>query len=130
MKFEFNNLTDLLLTFNTEEKCKAYLEQQRWNGKITCPHCNHNKVYRTNRGFKCASPACYKKFSVTVGTYFENTNIKLQKWFAALYLFTASGDGINSCQLGRILELNQKTAWFIMYRVRDIFRASNKLSIS
>ena len=56
MEFQFNNLTDLILTFNTEEKCKAYFEQQRWKGKITCPHCQHNeKIYRTNRGYLCAN---------------------------------------------------------------------------
>lgn len=121
MELKFNNLTDLLLTFNTEEKCKAYFEQQRWNGKITCPHCNHPKVYRTNRGFKCASPKCYKKFTVTVGTVFENTNVKLQKWFAAIYIFTAHKKGVSSCQLARDLGITQKSAWFMLHRIREMF---------
>lgn len=121
MIFEFNNLTDLLLTFNTEEKCKAYFEQQRWKGKVCCPHCGHEKIYRTNVGFKCASNKCYKKFTVTVGTVLENTNIKLQKWFMAIYLFTAHKKGISSCQLARDIGVSQKTAWFMLHRVREIF---------
>lgn len=121
MLFKFENLSDLLLTFDTEEKCKTYFEQQRWRGKITCPHCSHEKVYRTNIGFKCASPKCYKKFTVTVGTVFENTNIKLQKWFMAIYLFTAHKKGISSCQLGRDIGVSQKTAWFMLHRIREIF---------
>lgn len=130
MTFKFNNLADLLLTFNTEEKCKAYFEQQRWGGKITCPHCGHHKVYRTNVGFKCASSDCYKKFTVTVGTVLENTNIKLQKWFAAIYLFTAHKKGISSCQLARDLGITQKSAWFMLHRIREIFtpKGSDKLT--
>ena len=130
MVFKFNNLTDLLLTFNTEEKCKAYFEQQRWGGNIICPHCGHGKVYRTNIGFKCASSDCYKKFTVTVGTVFENTNVKLQKWFAAIYLFTAHKKGVSSLQLHRDLGVTQKTAWFMLHRIREIFTVTDETKMS
>lgn len=130
MLFKFNNLTDLLVTFNTEEKCKTYFEQQRWKGKITCPHCQHEKIYRTSLGFKCASPKCYKKFTVTVGTVFENTNIKLQKWFMAIYLFTAHKKGISSCQLGRDIGVSQKSAWFMLHRIREIFSVKDTILLS
>lgn len=130
MDFKFNNLTDLFLTFNTEDKCKAYFEQQRWNGNITCPHCGHEKIYRIQTGFKCASPTCYKKFTVTVGTVFENTNVKLQKWFAAIYLFTAHKKGISSCQLGRDIGVSQKTAWFMLHRIREIFTPKDETKLT
>lgn len=128
MKFKFDNLTDLLLTFNTEEKCKAYYEQMRWQGKIICPHCGTDKQpYRTKQGFKCSHNKCYKKFTVTVGSVFENTNIGLQKWFAAIYLFTAHKKGISSCQLGRDIGVCQKTAWFMLHRIREIFTPKEDL---
>jgi len=73
----FKNLTQLLDAFKDEEKCKAYLEKQRWETHVACPHCGSLKVYRTNRGFKCGEKECYKKFSVTVGTIFENSKIPL-----------------------------------------------------
>jgi transposase-like protein len=123
MTFQFKTLPQLLDCFKDEETCVAYLEQQRWNGKITCPHCGHEKVYRTNRGFKCASKDCYKKFSVTVGTIFENSKITLRNWFAATFLCSAHKKGISSCQLARDLGLTQKTAWFMLHRIREAFQS-------
>ena len=129
MLFAFKNLTDLLQTFDTEEKCKSYFEQARWKGRIICPHCGSEKIYRTKTkgvsGYKCATIGCNKKFSVTKGTVLEATNVPLQKWFAAMYLFTAHKKGISSCQLARDLGVTQKTAWFILHRVRIIFGVKN-----
>lgn len=118
----FKNLPQLLDFFKDEATCKSYLEQQRWGGHVTCPHCGHEKVYRTNRGFKCASPKCYKKFTVTVGTIFENTKISLRLWFAAIYLCTAHKKGVSSCQLARDLGIHQSSAWFVLHRVREMLR--------
>lgn len=129
MELKFSNLTDLLLTFNTEEKCKSHFEQVRWNGKIVCPHCKSTEhtVSRTIRGFRCLNKPCYKKFTVTVGTVLENTNVPLQKWFAAIYLFTAHKKGISSLQLGRDIGVCQKTAWFMLHRIREAFTLKEDL---
>jgi transposase-like protein len=118
----FSNLKQLFDYFRDEATCRAYLEQQRWNGHVTCPHCNSQKVYRTNRGFKCADKTCHKKFSVTVGTIYENSKVDLRTWFAAIYLFTSSKKGVSSLQLHRQLGVTQKTAWFILHRVREMLR--------
>lgn len=118
---KFKNLLEVLDYFKDESTCKDYLEQQRWGGNPCCPHCKHDKVYRTKVGFKCASPTCYKKFSVLVGTPMENTKIKLRYWFAAIYLLSAHKKGISSHQLGRDLNISQKTAWFLNHRVRQMF---------
>jgi hypothetical protein len=79
-------------------------------------------VYRTNRGFKCGDKFCGKKFSVTVGTVFENSKISLVIWFAAIYLGTSSKKGISSLQLSRQLGITQKTAWFVLHRVREMLK--------
>ena len=63
------------------------------NNEPVCPFCGHTHVYRTDRGYKCANKECYKKFTVTVGTVFENSKIKLSIWFAAIYLCTAHKKG-------------------------------------
>ncbi|HSW96976.1 MAG TPA: IS1595 family transposase [Candidatus Saccharimonadales bacterium] len=122
MKTQFKNLPEILDYFKDENTCRELLELQRWNGKPFCPHCGHEKVYRTNRGFKCAEPKCYKKFSVTVGTIFENSKIPLRIWFASIYLHTAHKKGISSHQLGRDLGISQKTAWFVLQRVRAMLK--------
>ncbi len=119
---KYNNLIQVSQYFSNENTCKEHLEKIRWNGHVICPHCGHEKVYKTNRGFKCANPKCYKKFSVITGTYFENTKIKLSKWFLTLYIISAHKKGISSLQLSRDIAVTQKTAWFMLHRIREMFK--------
>lgn len=120
---QFKNLQDLFKTFSNEAICREYLAEQRWNGTPVCPYCNHHqKIYRieNNKRYKCAE--CKKKFSVTVGTVFEASNVPLQTWFACIYLITAHKKGISSLQLHRDLGVTQKTAWFMLHRVREMLK--------
>lgn len=119
---QFKTLIQLLDTFKDEETCIAYLEQQRWGGTPACPFCGVVDPYRTNRGFKCRDKACHKKFTVKVGTIYENSKIPLRTWFAAIYLCTSSKKGISSLQASRQLGITQKTAWFVLHRVREMLR--------
>lgn len=121
---EFKNLTQLLDYFKTDAICKEWYEGQRWGGKPTCHHCGSEKVYRTNRGFKCANSACYKKFTVTTGTIFENSKIGLRTWFAAMYLVSVSKKGVSSVQLADQLGITQKTAWFVLSRIREMLKTN------
>ena len=121
----FKNLPELLDYFKDEQTCRTYLENMRWEGVPECPYCKSTgKMYRIEKGkrLKCGNKQCHKKFSVTVGTVFENTKIKLRLWFGALYLLTAHKKGISSLQLGRDLNVTQKTAWFILHRIREMLR--------
>jgi len=117
---KFQNLIELLAYFKDEQVCRDYLELIRWNGKITCPYkeCKHDHVFKYTDGkrYKCAK--CQRQFSVKVGTIFEDSKISLQKWFAAIYLITSHKKGISSLQLHRDLGVTQKTAWFMLHRVR------------
>jgi transposase-like protein len=122
MTSQFKTLVQLLDHFKDEETCKAYLEQQRWGGTPACPHCGVINPYRTNRGFKCRDKACGKKFSLTVGTIYENSKIPLRTWFAAIYLITSSKKGISSLQLHRQLGITQKSAWFLLHRIREMLK--------
>src|SRR5258708_4894202 len=120
---KFTSLIDLFDKFPTEESCREFLIRQRWNGKPVCPHCGYaEKAYKIEGGkrFKCGNKECHKKYSVTVGTFFENSNIGLRTWFAAMYLSTAHKKGISSLQLSRDLNVHQKTAWFMLHRIRAI----------
>ena len=121
----FENLTQLFDYFKDEQTCKTYLEKQLWGETPACPHCGSLKVYRTNRGFKCGEKLCMKKFSVTVGTIFENSKISLRTWFAAMYLIASHKKGISSLQLHRDLGVSQKTAWFMLHRIREALRQKN-----
>jgi transposase-like protein len=115
------NLKELMQKFNNEAACREFLIQQRWNGKPVCPYCGCTKSYNIENGkrFKCANKECYKKYSVTVGTVMEATNISLTTWLPAMYLITAHKKGTSSIQLGKDLGVTQKTAWFILHRIRE-----------
>ena len=123
---DFDSYFELIEYFTTEDICIEYLANLRWGGNAVCPHCGEEKCYELNvtgrpKRWKCSS--CRKQFSVTVGTIFENSKIPLRKWFFATYLFSAHKKGISSHQLARDLKLTQKSAWFVLQRLR---KASNK----
>lgn len=126
------NLKDLMNKFNDESKCRAFLVEQRWNGNPTCPYCKSEKWYSIENGkrFKCGNKECYKKYSVTVGTVFEGSNIPLTTWFPALYLISAHKKGISSVQLAKDLGVTQKTAWFILHRIRESLKEKNSTLLS
>lgn len=114
----FNSLLELLRTFPDEQSCIDHFTSIRWTAKAYCPHCGSTKVYHftDKRTHKCGD--CRKKFSIRVGTIFEDSKIPLQKWFMAIYLATSHKKGISSIQLGKDIEVTQKTAWFMLHRLR------------
>ncbi len=119
----FTNLIELITSMPTEESCRKYVAQQRWGvDRVVCPYCENEKAYVIEGGkrYKCASKTCLKKFSVTVGTFMEDSNIPLTKWLAGIYLVTSSKKGISSYQLGRQLGIAQKNSWFMMHRIRQV----------
>lgn len=128
----FKNLVELIHTFKDEQSCRDYIVQQRWNGSPVCPHCGCGKWYSIENGkrFKCGSKTCYKKYSVTVGTIFEASNIPLTKWFLAVYLVTAHKKGISSYQLGRDIGVAQKSAWFMLHRIREMMRPKEMVQLN
>jgi len=100
-------------------------------GKTVCPYCKHDKCYVIEGGkrYKCANNKCYARFTVTVGTIFEASNISLTKWFTAIYLTTAHKRGISSYQLSRDIGVTQKTAWFILHRIREVLRRKQPVTL-
>jgi len=114
--------------FSTDEKCRKYLELQRWGDTPACPFCASTNVCRfetNHRVFKCREKECRKKFSVTVGTIYENTKIPLTKWFLASYILTNHSKGISSHQLASWLDITQKSAWFLNQRIREMLTEKN-----
>lgn len=118
----FKSLPQLLDYFKEESTCIEYYENIRWSGSPVCPHCGAEHPYKTNRGYKCSNSDCHKKFTVKVGTIFENSKIPFRIWFAAIYLATTSKKGISSVQLGEQLGITQKTAWFVLHRIREMLK--------
>lgn len=121
LKEKFKNLAELTAYFPDDQSCREYLEKQRWNGNPICPHCENDTAYKFKDGqyYKCKS--CRRKFTVLIGTIFEDTKIPLRKWFIAIYLFTSHKKGVSSCQLAKDLGLTQKSAWHLLHRIRHAF---------
>jgi transposase-like protein len=114
---EFKSIFDLLKAFPDEQSCINHLEVQRWNGNVVSPFDSESKVYKcSNNRYKCKNTGKY--FNVKVGTIFEDTKIPLQKWFMSLYIFSSHKKGISSHQLAKDISVTQKTAWFILHRLR------------
>lgn len=118
----FKSILEFQKEFSTDEKCRQYLEQQRWDGTPACPFCGSINVCRFTNGitFKCREKECRKKFSVTVGTIYENTKLPLTKWFLATYILTVHSKGISSLQLAQWLGITQKSAWHLNHRIREM----------
>lgn len=126
---QFNSLIALADYFNTEDKCKQAIAQERWGETVVCPYCGGKHCYMTAEGrYICKD--CHKHFSVTVGTIFENTKISLRKWFMAMYLISSHKKGVSSCQLARDIKVTQKTAWFILHKVRGLYGQNDSTSLN
>lgn len=123
---EFKSLLDFQKAFNTDEKCRKYLEAQRWNNIPACPYCGSINVCRFANGktFKCREKQCRNKFSVLVGSIYENTKLPLTKWFLATYILTTHSKGISSLQLASFIGCTQKTAWHLNHRIREMLKNS------
>lgn len=122
---KFKSLTHVITHFSDEKVCAEYLENLVWNGKPTCPHCQAStKPYLIEGGkrYKCDNRTCHKKFSRTTGTVFENSKLPLSKWFVAIYLCTSRKTGTSSHQLARDINVTQKTAWFMLHRIREMLK--------
>lgn len=121
---EFKSILDLIHKFPNEEACIEHIESIRWNGNVVSPFDPSSKVYVcANNKYKCKNTGKY--FNVKVGTIFENTNIPLQKWFLALYVFSSHKKGISSHQLAKDIDVTQKSAWFMLHRLRYAFDHPN-----
>ncbi|MGB6484434.1 MAG: IS1595 family transposase [Candidatus Acidiferrales bacterium] len=111
-------LRDAIRYFQDEQVCINAVAELRWPNGPICPKCGHREHYylATQRRWKCK--ACKKQFSVKVGTIFEDSPIALDKWLIALWMLVNCKNGISSYEVGRALGITQKSAWFVLHRLR------------
>jgi transposase-like protein len=113
-------LIEAVRYFADEDVALNFLADVRWpTGEQTCPHCGsvaEHYFLNSQRRWKCKD--CRKQFSIKVGTIFEDSPIKLNKWLPAVWLLANCKNGISSYELARALGVTQKSAWFMLHRVR------------
>jgi transposase-like protein len=116
--------------FTDEAKARAWLEARIWPDGPVCQRCGVVNQATLMKGkshrpglYQCN--ACREPFSVTMGTLYERSHVPLNKWLAATHLMMASKKGISALQVGRMLGLSKKTAWFLCHRIRESLRETN-----
>ena len=112
----------LFQMFPDAESARVYLEERRWRGHVVCPHCGCDGRITARKGkrlgyFRCRD--CGDEFTVRTGTIFERSHVPLHKWIYAMYLVVTARKGISSMQLAKEIGVTQKTAWFMLGRLRE-----------
>ena len=129
---KFNSLYSVAVYFSTEDKCRQAIIDSRWGvgdeQDVVCPYCGQHHCHKRGDGRFCCSK-CNKNFSEKVGTVFENTKIPLRKWFMAMYLISSHKKGVSSHQLSRDIDVTQKTAWFILHKIRTLFAQDDTVAL-
>lgn len=118
-------LIDAVKYFADLDRCNEYMREIKWSGEPICPKCSGTSCSGTsispikNRPkFQCNSRACKAQFSYKTGTIFEDSPLGLDKWFVAIWAIANCKNGVSSHELGRALGVTQKTAWFMLHRIR------------
>src|SRR5580704_6130356 len=118
-------LQEAIQYFTDFENCRKFMIAVRWlDGKVRCPACGSEKVtyLAKARLYKCYGDHPKLKFSLKVGTVFEDSPIALEKWLPAVWMLVNDKNGISSWELHRALGVTQKTAWFMLHRIRVALR--------
>ena len=114
-------LQDAILYYSDPKNCIADMVAARWpDGVVVCPTCGRNDVTWQEKAqvFQCKSQHSKRKFSVKVGTIYEDSPIKLDKWLMATWLLANCKNGISSYEIARSIGVTQKSAWFMLHRIR------------
>src|ERR1700676_5473292 len=113
-------LLEAVKFYSDFEHCRAVIVEARWpDGIVRCPACNSDHVtYLANaRVWKCYNKHPRPKFSLKVGTIFEDSPLGLDKWFCAMWLIANCKNGVSSYEIHQALKVTQKTAWVMDHRI-------------
>jgi transposase-like protein len=122
-----STLQEAVVYFADPKNCREYVAARRWPNGVTCPTCGSTKVVfseKHNR-WQCASHHAKRQFTAKTGTIFEESPISLDKWLMAMWLIVNCKNGISSYEIHRDIGVTQKTAWFMLHRVRLAMQAGS-----
>src|SRR5712691_10212796 len=113
-------LLEAVKYFTKPENCLSYLVARRWPNGVTCPTCGSEGVYfdKSRMGWICKTKHPMRKFSLKTGTIFEDSPLGLDKWLPCVWMIANMKNGVSSHEIGRSLGVTQKTAWFMLHRIR------------
>jgi transposase-like protein len=113
-------LQQAIIYFSNPDNCLKFMVDRRWPEGVTCPTCGSDEVrfISTRRMWECKSKHARKQFSVKIGTIFEDSALPLDKWLIAIWMVANCKNGVSSYEVGRALGVTQKSAWFMLHRIR------------
>src|SRR5919106_4402559 len=120
MQTEPKTLIEAIEYFSDPDVCLNFMVNLRWPDGVACPTCGSEDVrfISTRRLWECKSKHTRRQFSVKVGTIFEDSPIALNKWLATIWMIANAKNGISSYEVSRAMGVTQKSAWFMLYRIR------------
>lgn len=120
-------LIEAVKYFASADNCRTYLVSRRWPNGVTCPQCGSDKVYfdSSRNGWECKTRHPKRKFTLKTGTIFEDSALGLDKWLPCVWMIANAKNGISSHEIARALGVTQKTAWFMLQRIRLAMQDKN-----
>ena len=118
-------LEEAIIYFADDDNAFDYAVANRWPDGVRCPWCDEANVAPITSRKKWRCRECNKQFSVRVGTIFEDSPIRLGKWFTGIWMLINCKNGVSSYEMSRALDVTQKTAWFLLHRIRAAIKAKS-----
>ncbi len=124
-------LQQAILYFADADNCLTYMALRRWPNGVSCPTCGRSDpaFLKNQRKWQCKSLHAKRQFTVKVGTIFEDSPLGLDKWLPAVWLITNCKNGISSYELAKDIDVTQKTAWFMLHRIREAMKSGSLLKM-
>jgi len=124
-------LQEAIIYFADADNCIKYLADQRWPNGVECPTCGRMDArwLANQRKWQCKSTHAKRQFSAKVGTIFEDSPLGLEKWLPAVWMIASAKNGISSYEISRSLGMTQKTAWFMLHRIREAMANGSMLKM-
>jgi transposase-like protein len=121
------NLLGAMRYFGDPDVCIDFVASMRWPNGVVCPHCSKDRVsyLSSRRIWKCMAKDCHKQFSVKTQSVFEDSPIALDKWMVAVWMVVNCRNGVSSYEISRSIRVTQKSAWFMLHRIRLALRRGN-----
>jgi transposase-like protein len=128
---EPKTLQQAILHFSNADNCLEYMVSRLWPDGIACPVCGRPEptFLKNQRKWQCKSVHAKRQFSAKTGTIFEDSPIGLEKWLPTMWLVTNCKNGVSSYEVSRAIGVTQKTAWFMLHRIRLAMKNDSKLKI-
>lgn len=123
-------LMEAIKFFSNPETCFWFVAEMRWPDGNECPRCGGGgfSFLKTRMMFKCKT--CQKQYSVKVGTIFEDSPVGLDKWLTAMWMMSNCKNGVSSCEIARCIGVTQKSAWFMLHRIRRVMKTGSFIKLT